>query len=62
MENFILLPIQSTLISILLLFRCYELGKYLSKKLLIRDLYLMFYFRISILYHWLVFLLILLFP
>ena len=37
MENFILLPIQSTLISILLLFGCYELGRFISLKVKIQD-------------------------
>lgn len=37
MENFILSPIQSTLISILLLFGCYELGRFISLKVKIQD-------------------------
>ena len=38
MESFVLDPIFSTIISIILILGSYELGKYLSKKLLIRDL------------------------
>ena len=37
MESFVLYPIFSTIISIFLILGVYELGKYLSKRLLIRD-------------------------
>ena len=63
MESFVLYPIFSTIISIFLILGTFELGKYLSKKLLIRDLLS----NVSILEFQyctigLVFLLILLFP
>ena len=63
MESFVLYPIFSTIISIFLILGVYELGKYLSKRLLIRDTLS----NISILEFQyctigLVFLLILLFP
>ncbi|WP_440613973.1 DUF1420 family protein [Candidatus Pelagibacter sp. HIMB1748] len=37
MENFILSPIQSTIISVLLLSGCYEFGKFISSKVKLQD-------------------------